>query len=163
LDPNPIQDFSLFIHQVGDPIPKNHEFKPFYVSLRVNDILLHNCLLHPEAKVNVMTEEVMRQLGLKISRANTRGNFVKGTIKDLEIAFDSCPDAPFQINVVVVDDINNFGIIICSKLIEHLSGSIHREQSKAIIPHPEGRYYTIYNEPFVGSPVENPDEIDDQL
>jgi hypothetical protein len=94
-DPNPIQDFSLFVHQVGDPIPKNREFKPFYVSLRVNNFLLHNCLLHPEAKANIMTEEVMRHLGLKISRANTRDDFVKGAINDLEIAFDSFPDAPF--------------------------------------------------------------------
>jgi hypothetical protein len=69
LDLNPVQDFSLFINQVGDPTPKNHDFKPFYVSLRVNDLLLHNCLLHPEAKANIMTEEVMQQLGLKISRS----------------------------------------------------------------------------------------------
>jgi len=33
MEPSPIQDFSLFIHQVGDPIAKNCEFKPFYVSL----------------------------------------------------------------------------------------------------------------------------------
>ena len=59
LDLNPIQDFSLFINQVGDTIPKNRDFKPFYVSLRVNDLLLHNCLLHPGAKANIMTEEVM--------------------------------------------------------------------------------------------------------
>jgi hypothetical protein len=59
LDPNPIQDFSLFIHQVGDPIPRSCEFKTFYVSLRVNDLLLHNCLLHPESKANIMTKEVM--------------------------------------------------------------------------------------------------------
>jgi hypothetical protein len=116
-----------------------------------------------EAKTNIMTEEVMQQLGLKISQANTRDNFAKGIINNLEVAFDSCPSAPFLINVVVVDDINNFGIIICNDLIEHLNGSIHREQSRAIIPHPEGGFYTIYNEPFVGSPVENPDEIDDQL
>jgi ribonuclease HI len=163
LDLNPIQDFSLFIHQVGDPIPENREFNPFYVSLRINDFLLHNCLLHPGAKANIMTEEVMRQLGLKISCANTRDDFVKGAINDLEIAFDSFPSTPFLINVVIVDDINKFNIIICDDLIEHLNGSIHREQSRAIIPHPEGGHYTIYNEPFVGSPVENPDEIDDQL
>jgi ribonuclease HI len=66
-------------------------------------------------------------------------------------------------NVVVVNDINNFGIILHNDLIEHLNGSIHKEQSRAIIPHPEGGFFTIYNEPFVGSPVENPDEIDDQL
>jgi ribonuclease HI len=163
LDLNPVQDFSLFINQVGDPTPKNRDFKPFYVSLRVNDLLLHNCLLHPEAKANIMTEEVMQQLGLKISRINTKDNFVKGAIKDLEVAFDSCPDAPFRINVFVVGDVNKFGIIICDELIAHLGGSIHREQSEAVIPHPEGGHYTIHNEPFVGSPVEDPNEIDDQL
>jgi ribonuclease HI len=110
-----------------------------------------------------MIEEVMQQLDLKISRANTRDDFVKGSIDNLDIAFESCPGAPFSINVVVVDDVNHFGIIICNSLIECLGGSIHREQSKAIISHPEEGHYTIYNEPFVGSPVENPNEIDDQL
>jgi hypothetical protein len=110
-----------------------------------------------------MTEEVMQQLGLKISRANTRDSFMKGVINNLETAFDFCPSAPFLINVVVVDDINKFGIIIRDNLIEHLNGSIHRKQSRAIIPHPEGGNYTIYNEPFVRSLVENTDEIDDQV
>jgi hypothetical protein len=92
-----------------------------------------------------MTEEVMQQLGLEISQTNTKDDFVKGTIKDLEVAFDSCLDAPFLTDVFIVDDINKFGIIICDNLIAHLSGSIHREQSKAIIPHPEGGHYTVHN------------------
>ena len=29
LDLNPVQDFSLFINQVGDPTPKDRDFKPF--------------------------------------------------------------------------------------------------------------------------------------
>jgi hypothetical protein len=163
LDPNHVQDFSLFINQVGDPTPKSRDFKPFYVSLRVNDLLLHSCLLHPGAKANIMTEEVMQQLGLKISRINTKDNFVRGAIKDLEVAFDSFPDAPFRINVFIVGDINKFGIIICDELIAHLGGSIHREQSEAVIPHPEGGHYIVHSEPFVSSPVEDPDEVDDQL
>jgi ribonuclease HI len=158
-----VQDFSLFINQIGDPIPKNHDFKPFYVSLRVNDLLLHNCLLHPEAKANIMTEEVMQQLGLKISRINTKDNFVKGAIENLEMVFDSCPDAPFRNNVFIVGEVNKFGIIICDELIAHLGGSIHREQSEDVIPHPEGGHYIIRSESFVGSPVEDPDEVDDQL
>jgi hypothetical protein len=76
-----------------------------------------------------MTEEVMQQLGLKISQINTKDDFVKGAIKDLEVSFDSYSDAPFRINVFVIGDINKFGIIICDELIAHLSGSIHREQS----------------------------------
>jgi ribonuclease HI len=88
---------------------------------------------------------------------------VKGAIKDLEVAFDSCPDAPFRINVFIVGEVNKFGIIICDELIAHLGGSIHREQSEVVIPHPEGGHYTIHNKPFVGSPVEDPNEIDDQL
>jgi hypothetical protein len=88
---------------------------------------------------------------------------VKGTIKDLEVSFDSYSDAPFRIDVFVINDINKFRIIICDELIAHLSGSIHREKLEAIIPHPEGGYYTIHGKPFVGSSVEDPNEIDDQL
>jgi hypothetical protein len=110
-----------------------------------------------------MTEEAMQQLGLKISQINTNDDFMKGAIKDLEVDFDSYPDAPFRMNVFIIGDINKFGIIICDELISHLGGSIHREQSEAVIPHPKGGHYIVHSEPFVGSPVEDPDEVDDQL
>jgi hypothetical protein len=163
LDPNQVQDFSLFINQVGDLTPKKHDFKPFYVTLRVNGLLLHNCLLHPGAKANIMTEEVMQQLGLKVSQFNTKDNFVKGAIKDLEVVFDSYPDAPFQMNVFVIGDINKFGIIICDELIAHLGRSILREQSEVVIPHPKGGHCIVRSKPFAGASVEDPDEVDDQL
>ena len=79
------------------------------------------------------------------------------------MAFDSYPSAPFLINVVIVNDINNFGIILRNDLIEHLNGSIHKEQSRANILHLEGGFFIVYNKPFVGSPVETPDEVNDQL
>jgi ribonuclease HI len=162
-DPNQVQDFSLVINQVGDPIPRKDDFKPFYVTLRVNGLLLQNCLLHPGAKANIMTEEVMQQLGLKISPSNIKDEFVKGTIKDLQVAFDSYPDAPFQMNVFVIDGINKFGIIICDELIAHLNGSIHREQSEVVIPHPEGGRCVIRSKPIAGTVVEDPDEVDEQI
>jgi hypothetical protein len=163
VDPSLPEDFSLFIHQVGDPVSKHCDFRPFFVSLQVNGFLLHNCLLHPGAKANIMTGEVMERLGLKVSLSNTTDNFFKGVINDLEVAFDSCPCAPFLMDVFVVIDINNFGIILCDELIAHLDGSIRREQSRAVVPHPEGGFFIIYNEPFVGSVVEDLDEVDDQL
>jgi hypothetical protein len=60
----------------------------------------------------MMTEEVMYQLGLRLSQTNTRGEFAKGIINNLEVAFDSCPSAPFLINVVIIDAVNNLGIIL---------------------------------------------------
>jgi ribonuclease HI len=39
-----------------------------------------------------------------------------------------------------------------------LNGSIHKTAIQSNIPHPEGGFFTIYNEPFVGSPVETSDE-----
>jgi ribonuclease HI len=157
------EDFSPFIHQVGHPISMVCEFTPFYVSLRVKYSLLCNCLLHPSATTNMMTEEVMHQLGLKISRANTKGDFAKGIIDNLKVAFDSYPSAPFLINVVIIDDVNNFEIIFHKDLIKHLNGSIYKKQSKETIPHPEGGFFTIYNEPLVVSPVETSNEENDQL
>jgi ribonuclease HI len=79
------------------------------------------------------------------------------------VAFNSCPNAPFLINVVVINAVNTFGVILHKDLIEHLNGSIHEQQSKATILHLEGGFFTIYNEPLVGSPVETSNEPSDQL
>jgi ribonuclease HI len=111
----------------------------------------------------MMTEEVMYQLGLSLSQTNTGGDFAKGVINNLEVAFDSCPNAPFLINMVIIDAVNNLGIILHKDLVKHLNGSIHQQQSKATIPHPEGGFFTIYNEPLVGSPVETSNEPSDRL
>jgi hypothetical protein len=127
VEQNPLEDFSLFIHQVGHPVSKVCELTPFYVTLQVKDSLLRNCFLHPSATTNMMTEEVMYQLGLSLSQTNTRGDFAKGVINNLEVTFDSCPSAPFLINVVIIDAVNNLGIILHKDLVEHLNGSIHKQ------------------------------------
>jgi hypothetical protein len=44
----------------------------------------------------------MHQLGLSVSQPNTRGDFSKGIIKDLNVDFDSFPNAPFTIDVLVI-------------------------------------------------------------
>jgi hypothetical protein len=63
----------------------------------------------------------MHQLGMSLSRPNTRGGFAKGIIKDLEVAFDSCPSAPFFIDVIIVDALNSLGIILHKDLIKRLA------------------------------------------
>jgi hypothetical protein len=159
----PPEEAPLFIHQVDNFSPKQGDITPFYVTLQVNNAFLHNCVLHPNASTNIITEETMQQLGLTLSQSNTGGGFARGVIKELEVAFDSCPSAPFFLDVMVVDAVSSWGIILHKDLIKHLAGSFQEKESKAIIPHPEGGFFTIHKEPFMGSPVETFDEASDQL
>ena len=41
---------------------------PFYVSLVIHDLLLHNCMLDSGASHNLLPLSVMEQLGLQITR-----------------------------------------------------------------------------------------------
>jgi hypothetical protein len=65
--------------------------------------------------------------------------------------------------VIVVDALNILGIILHKKLIKHLGGSFDEQESKVTIPHPEGGFFTLHNEPLIGSPVETLDKLSDQL
>jgi hypothetical protein len=110
-----------------------------------------------------MVEEVMHQLGLSLSQPNDQGIFSKGIIKNLNVAFDSFPSAPFYIDVIVVDALSNWGIVFRKDLITHLVGRFQDQESKVIISHPEGGFFTLYREPLVGSLVETFDEPSDKL
>ena len=48
--------------------PKREDHPPFYVSLLVDNLLLHNRMLDSGASSNVMTRKVMEQLNLRITR-----------------------------------------------------------------------------------------------
>jgi hypothetical protein len=44
---------------------KNGGHAPFFITLMINNLLLHNCMLDYGASTNVMALKVMNQLGLK--------------------------------------------------------------------------------------------------
>ena len=48
--------------------PRREYHPPFYVSLLVDNLLLHNCMLDSCASSNVMTRKVMEQLNLRVTR-----------------------------------------------------------------------------------------------
>ena len=48
--------------------PRREDHPPFYVSLLVDNLLLHNCMLDSGASSNVVTRKVMEQLNLRITR-----------------------------------------------------------------------------------------------
>jgi hypothetical protein len=39
----------------------------FFISLEINDLCLHNCMLEYEASINIISLKVMNQLGMKIT------------------------------------------------------------------------------------------------
>jgi hypothetical protein len=112
---------------------------------------------------NIMTEKVMHQLGLSVSQPNTRGDFAKGIIKDLNVAFESFPSTPFTIDVLVIDALRNWGIIFHKDLVEYLAGNFQNQGSEVVIPHPEGGFFTLQKELIMGSLVETPGEPNDKL
>lgn len=68
----------------------NSDPAPFYISLLVNGLILRNCMLDFGASINVMTLEIMCELGLQITKPYTNVHVVDvreihvcGVIKDL--------------------------------------------------------------------------------
>ena len=53
-----LEDMPIVLHSVD---PKKEDHPPFYVSLLVDDLLLHNCMLDSDASSNVITRKVMEQ------------------------------------------------------------------------------------------------------
>jgi hypothetical protein len=151
------------VYQVGSMGTKYGEPLPCYVTLQINDFLLHNCVFDPDTPRNVMIERVMNQLGLSISQPNTQGGFTQGIIKDLSIAFHACPDAPFKIDEIMIDTLFNWGILLRKDLIEKLTERFQDQGSKYIIPHAKGGFFTLQKEPIIGCLIETPEEYDNQL
>ena len=60
------QDAPIILQSMDKGNEKN---QPFFLSLLVNNHLLHNCMLDSGASSNVMTKKVMEELNLRISRA----------------------------------------------------------------------------------------------
>ena len=58
-------DMPIFLNSVD---PRREDHPPFYVSLLVDKLLIHNCMLDSDASSNVMTRKVMEQLNLRVTR-----------------------------------------------------------------------------------------------
>jgi hypothetical protein len=124
------EEESPVVFHVGSIGTKYNEPTPFYVTLQINDFLLHNCVFDPDTPRNIMTERVMHQLGISISQPNTQDGFTRGIIKDLVVAFHTFPDVSFKIDVIVIDTLSSWGILLCKDLVEKLGGSFQDQGSK---------------------------------
>jgi hypothetical protein len=103
---------------------KVDEPPPFYISLLVNGLLLWNCMLDSGASTNVMTLEVMNELGLTVSRPyrnvqamDSREVQVCGVIKDLEVRLQEYPERILTMDVVVIDCPAKWGMLLSRKWV----------------------------------------------
>jgi len=143
----------------------NGSHSPLFISLVVNDLLLHNCMLHSGAFANVMSLKVMNQLGLKISRPyksvcamDSREIKVCGLIEDLQVNLTVFPDISVLMDIVVIDVPDAWGILLSRKWAASLGGSLQRDLSYATIPTCNNTFVTLHKEQEKKYRVEDPQD-----
>jgi hypothetical protein len=131
----------------------NEKNQPFFLSLLVNNHLLHNCMLDSGASSNVMTKKVMEQLKLRISRPyhnicamDSKMIKVHGLIKSLQVHLVAFLDIIIEMNIVVIDVPDVWGILLSRKIVGDLRGNIQMDLTYATIPTPEGDVFKLNRE-----------------
>jgi hypothetical protein len=95
------------------------EVPPFYVSMKIHEMTLHNAMLDSGASHNLMPKVVMHQLDLDITRPykdlfSFDSGKVKclGLIKDLVVSLSQIPAKNMVMDVVVIDIPPKFGMLL---------------------------------------------------
>jgi hypothetical protein len=131
----------------------NEKNRPFFLSLLMNDFILHNCMLDSGASSNVMTKKVMEQLNLRISRpyhnicAMDRKTIkVHGLIKSLQVHLAAFPDIMIEMDIVVIDVPDAWGMLLSRKTVADLGGNLQMDLTYATIPTPNGSMFRLNRE-----------------
>jgi hypothetical protein len=118
-----------------------HEVPPFYVSLKIHDMTLHNAMLDSGESHNLMPKVVMDQLGLDITTPykylfsfDSRNVKCLGLIKDLVVSLSQIPAKNMVMDVVVVDIPPKFGMMLSRPWDAKLKGTLQMDMSYATIP-----------------------------
>jgi hypothetical protein len=134
---------------------KNGNHNPFYISLLVNDLYLHNCMLDSRASTNVMSLIVMQRLGLtttqpyrNVCAMDAREIKVFGMIKNLPVRLVAYLDISIVMDIVVIDLPDSWGMLLSRKWVVDLGGSLQMDLSYATIPTSEGNFVTLHREQF---------------
>ena len=105
------QKYEDHINHVGDSENRDEdEVPPFYISLRIHNMFLHNTMLDSGASHNLMPKVIMDNLGLDITRDykdlysfDSRKVKCIGLIKDLVVSLHQILEKSILMHVVVAD------------------------------------------------------------
>jgi hypothetical protein len=113
---------------------------PFYISLNIHDLILHNAMLDSSASHNLMPKAVMEKLGLEVTRPykdlhSFDSSKVKciGLIKDLCITLVRIPAKSMVMDVVVMDIPPKYGMLLSRSWGAKLKGTLQLDMSYATI------------------------------
>ena len=136
----------------------NEEVPPFYMSLNVHDMVLHNAMLDSGAQHNLMPKGVVESLRLEITMPYKDlyyfdSKMVKclGLIKDMVVSLAKLPFKTVVIDVVVVDIPPKFGVFLSRSQTSKLKGSLQMDMSYATIHvlNENKRLYSEKRSPYV--------------
>jgi hypothetical protein len=140
-----------------EEIHENEEVPPFYVSLKIHDMTLHNAMLDSGASHNLMPKVVMDQLGLDVTRPykdlfsfDSRKVKCLGLIKDLVVSLAQIPAKNMVMDVVVADIPPKFGMLLSRSWAAKLKGTLQMDMSYATIP-VFGQDKRLYREVFLNT------------
>jgi hypothetical protein len=110
------------------------------MSLQINGLILRNCMLDSCASTNIMTLEVMNQLGLQITRPyrnvkamDAREVECLGIIKDLQFCLLACPQRCMVMDAVIIDCPTRWGMLLCLKWCADVGGTLQMDLTYADI------------------------------
>jgi hypothetical protein len=119
---------------------------PFYISLNIHDLILHNAMLDSGASHNLMPKVVMEKLGLEVTRPykdlhSFDSSKVKciGLIKDLCITLAQIPAKSMVMDIVVADIPPKYGMLLSRSWGAKLRGTLQLDMSYATIRFSDNR------------------------
>ena len=117
------------------------DIPPFYISLRIHNLFLHNTMLDSGASHNLMPKIIMDNLGLDITRPyknlysfDSRKVRCLGLIKDLVVSLHQMPEKSIVMDVVVADVPVKLGMLLSRSWDTKLKGTLQMDMYYATIP-----------------------------
>jgi hypothetical protein len=149
-DDHPSILFDPRVEENGD----SDEVPPFYVSMKIHDMTLHNTMLDSGESHNLIPKVVMDQLGLDITRPykdtfsfDSRKVKCLGLIKYLVVSLYQTPATNMVMYVVVVNIPPKFGMLLSRSWVAKMKGTLQMDMAYATI-HIFGQDRRLYREVF---------------
>ena len=135
-------------------INNGDRYPPFYITLEINQLILHNCMLDSGVEVNSMPRKVMEQLELTTTSSfgnvcgiDSRPVESKGVIESLKMMLVAYVDVEVTMNVLVVDIPDAWGMLLFREWTTKLGGSIQLDLMYVTIPIGNNASIKLMNEP----------------
>ena len=134
--------FQPDILEVADDVPTivfgskienvdDEEAPPFYLSLNVHDLTMHNDMIDSGVSHNLMPKGVVESLGLEVTRPykdlysfDSRKVKCLGSIKDMVVTLTKMPSNTVVMDVVVAEIPPKFGVLLSRSWTSKLKATL---------------------------------------